>query len=110
MAAGIDVDTNELDTAAILVRRAVEHGEAEDACYQWSFDYGHDGLAAAAQEFLGDSDRALQQQLAVGRSIADGLSEQAAAYRAVDAAVQRRVAGLSQVATTGSPSLVDRPV
>ncbi|HYQ76120.1 hypothetical protein [Cellulomonas sp.] len=109
MAAGVGVDTDEMYTAAILVRRAVVHGEGEDACHQWSFDYGHDGVAAAAEVFLGEADRALQQLLAVGREVADGLTQQAGAYRSVDAEVQRRLSGLSGSTPPGAASLANRP-
>ncbi|MET0435450.1 MAG: hypothetical protein ABW025_14900 [Cellulomonas sp.] len=106
---GVGVDSDEMYAAAIMVRRAVDHGTQEDACHQWSFDYGHDGLAAAAEVFLGEADRALQQLLAVGRDVADGLTQQAAAYRSVDAEVQQRLSGLAGSTPSGAASLANRP-
>lgn len=109
MSAGVGVDTDEMYAAAIAVRRAVVHGEGEDACHQWSFDYGHDGLAAAAEVFLGEADQALHGLLAVGREVAGGLTEQAAAYRSVDAEVQRRLSGLAGSTPPAAASLANRP-
>lgn len=102
---GVGVDTTEMYTAAILVRRAAEDGESEDTCSLWSFDYGHDGLASAAQTFLADSDRALDRLRDAGSAIADSLTTQAGAYQATDAAAADRARSLAERAPLSGPAL-----
>lgn len=109
MTQGTDVDTTEMHTAALLVRRATERGEAEDACHFWSFDYGHEGLEAATRAFVDSADRALDQLRDDGATIADGLTTQAAAYREVDAAAADRASGLANRGAMSGPALGTRP-
>jgi len=107
--AGVGVDSDEMYSAAIMVRRAVDHGTQEDSCHLWSFDYGHEALATAAQAFLSDADRALDGLHAAGGTIADGLTTQAGAYRATDLRVHDRFANLGRAASPTAPALGTRP-
>lgn len=108
MAGGVGVDSDEMYTAAIMVRRAVDHGTREDSCHLWSFDYGHEALATAAQAFLSDADRALDGLHTAGVTIADGLTTQAGAYREADTRVRERFAALGGGAPSSGPALGTR--